>query len=159
MWQGRGAGQAPRGPRKLAPAGDTVGWSHLLAGDRRATLPAMASDAIGQLVSQFITQIDALATRAAHVRIAQALGSLGPPRRGPGRPPGTKNTPSAAKVKKVRKPVSAARRRSMALQGRYLGTLRGLSPADRAKISRIGKSDGVAAAIKAAKKVQPAARS
>lgn len=120
----------------------------MLASDRRATLPAMSSDAIGQLVAQFIIQIDAWTTRAAQARIAQALGVLGPPRRGPGRPPGV---PNRVVPPKARRPPSAARRRSMALQGKYLGTLRGLSAADRAKVTKVAASDGVAAALKAAK--------
>jgi hypothetical protein len=50
-------------------------------------------------------------------------------------------------------PVSAPRRKRMAEHGRYLGAIRQLSKADRAKVRTIRKAGGVAAATEAAKKL------
>jgi len=52
-----------------------------------------------------------------------------------------------------RMPISPARRKQMAEHGRYLGSIRPLSKADRAKVRAIRKARGVAAAIDAARKL------
>jgi hypothetical protein len=63
----------------------------------------------------------------------------------------------ASRTRKVkRKPkrrVSAARRRSMQQQGRYLAAIRQLSVGDRKKIKAVREKSGVNAAIAAAKRV------
>jgi len=53
-----------------------------------------------------------------------------------------------------RKPrLTAEQRRALKLQGKYMGTMRGLKPTDRAKIKKIRASKGIRAAIAAAQKM------
>jgi hypothetical protein len=52
-----------------------------------------------------------------------------------------------------RRRVSAARRAAMKLHGRYLGTVRPLSKAARAKVKAVREKSGVHAAIKAARRM------
>ena len=53
-----------------------------------------------------------------------------------------------------RKPrLTAAHRARLKLQGRYMGTLRGLKPGQRAKVKKIRAAKGFAAAIKAAERM------
>jgi hypothetical protein len=63
----------------------------------------------------------------------------------------TKNTGKSA-ARKTRRRLSAARRAALRLQGRYLGTVRPLSKAAKAKVKAIREKKGVRAAITAAKK-------
>ena len=52
-----------------------------------------------------------------------------------------------------RKPrLSAKRRAALELQGKYMGTLRGLKPRARAKVKRIRAEKGIRAAIAAARR-------
>ena len=55
--------------------------------------------------------------------------------------------------KKPRRRVSAARRAAMKLHGKYLGTVRPLSKAHRAKVKAIREKKGVRAAIAAARRL------
>ena len=55
--------------------------------------------------------------------------------------------------RKPRRRVSAARRAAMKLHGKYLGTIRPLSKANRAKVKAIRGKSGVRAAIAAARKM------
>lgn len=55
--------------------------------------------------------------------------------------------------RKGRKRVSAAARAAWKTQGRYLGAVRALSPADRGRVKAIREKSGVRAAITAAKKL------
>ncbi len=53
-----------------------------------------------------------------------------------------------------RKPrLSPDQRRALKLQGQYMGTMRGLKPAERARIKKIRASRGIHAAIAAARKL------
>ncbi len=53
-----------------------------------------------------------------------------------------------------RKPrLSQDQRRALKLQGKYMGTMRGLSAAQRSKIKRIRSKQGIRAAIAAARKL------
>ena len=49
--------------------------------------------------------------------------------------------------------LSPAQRRALKLQGKYMGTMRGLSAARRAKIKKIRAQKGIKAAIAAARKM------
>ena|SRR5450755_1371369 len=60
---------------------------------------------------------------------------------------------TAPKGSRRMKPVSAARRKQMAEHGAYLGSVRPLSKANRAKIKAIRQKSGVRAAIAHAKKL------
>ncbi len=53
-----------------------------------------------------------------------------------------------------RKPrFSAGQRRALKLQGKYMGTMRGLRPAQRTRIKKIRATKGIHAAIKAAQRL------
>ena len=60
----------------------------------------------------------------------------------------------SSKVKrKARKPMSAARKASLQLHGKYLGVTRTLSSASKAKVKAIRAKHGVRKAIAAAKRM------
>ena len=67
-------------------------------------------------------------------------------------------TPAGRKAlrRKAGKAITAAQRTARQAQGRYLGAIRQLSKASRAKVREIRKSSGVAAAIAAARKMAKA---
>jgi hypothetical protein len=75
---------------------------------------------------------------------AKAVKSSG--RRGAQRKPAAAQT----RVKRRRKPVSAAVKAKRVLQGRYLGAIRPLTKAQRTKVKKIQAAKGHVAAIKAA---------
>lgn len=58
-----------------------------------------------------------------------------------------------AAKRQARRAITAAQRTARRAQGQYLGAIRRLSKASRAKVREIRKSDGVKAAIAAAKKL------
>lgn len=75
-----------------------------------------------------------------------------PDRRRPGRPPG------AAKTARTRRRlVSGAQRRARVLQGRYMGSLRGLARGDQAKVKAARAKDGMDAALRLAASLRPKA--
>jgi hypothetical protein len=49
--------------------------------------------------------------------------------------------------------LSPARRRALVLHGRYLGSIRGLKPRQRATVKKIRGAKGVGAAIAAARRM------
>ena len=63
--------------------------------------------------------------------------------------------PEAAGGKRPRrKPrLTAQQRQALKLQGKYMGTMRGLKPSQRAKIKKIRATKGIRAAITAAQKM------
>jgi hypothetical protein len=61
-------------------------------------------------------------------------------------PAGTAKPAAGKKAKKVTPKVARARK----LQGQYLGALRALSAADKAKVQAVAKEKGVAEAVKMA---------
>src|SRR5712692_2493931 len=72
---------------------------------------------------------------------------------------GSRPRPTAARVSPVRrraKRVSPKRRRAMQQQGRYLGAIRALRPADRAKVKGVRAEKGFAAAIAEAQRLMGA---
>ena len=53
-----------------------------------------------------------------------------------------------------RKPrLTAAQRRALKLQGKYMGTMRGLKPGQRSKVKKIRVQKGIRAAIEAAEEM------
>lgn len=65
---------------------------------------------------------------------------------------------SAQKDASRRKPrLSAEQRRALKLQGKYMGTMRGLKPAQRARIKKIRATKGIRAAISAAQRLAKSA--
>jgi len=59
-------------------------------------------------------------------------------------------TASAARRKMT---ITPKRRAALKLQGRYMGTMRGLKPGQRAKMKRIKEAKGMLAAIRAAERM------
>jgi hypothetical protein len=112
------------------------------------------SGPLQKLVDEFVDSLNAIimaqAREHARVVVASALGSTdgGAVRRGPGRPPG-----SGAKT--ARPPVRATAKLSKArqLQGQYLGSLRRLRGAERARVKKVAREEGVAEAVKLAAKL------
>ena len=49
--------------------------------------------------------------------------------------------------------LSAGQRAALKLQGKYMGTMRGLKPAQRAQVKKVRAAKGVQAAIKAAERM------
>lgn len=113
---------------------------------------------ITAIVETFVVQITAAMEASMVDRIQGAIaGALGaPPRRKPGRTPkqpvARGEVMSAQKKPTVAhaKVVSAKVARSRKLQGQYLGALKSLKGADRAKVRAVAKDKGVAEAVKLA---------
>jgi hypothetical protein len=112
-------------------------------------MPNIAPD-ISTLIEDFAKQIVAATEAAAAARVQAALtAALGTPaKRGPGRP--KKAAPAPAKLARKAPKATAALVRARKLQGQYLGALRGLGQADRAKVKAVAKAKGVPQALKLA---------
>ena len=100
---------------------------------------------IAALIQEFVTKIVAATEADAAERVQASLaGAFGTTvRRGPGRP-------AAGKLSAGRKPmkVSAKVAQARKMQGQYLGALRGLNQANRAKVKAVAKAKGVPEALK-----------
>lgn len=98
----------------------------------------------------------ALASEIARLKdqLARLVGMSATPAKRRGRKLGSKNTPKAAKAARTRKkPVSAARRKQLALHGSYLGHTRKLSKANKAAVKKTRQENGVEASILHAKQL------
>ncbi|HKY32460.1 MAG TPA: hypothetical protein VJV23_07995 [Candidatus Polarisedimenticolia bacterium] len=63
--------------------------------------------------------------------------------------------PTSPEQKTRRRPrLSAQRRQALKLQGKYMGMMRGMRPASRAKLKKIRTEKGIEAAIAAAEKIE-----
>jgi hypothetical protein len=113
---------------------------------------------ITAIIDTFVNQITAAVESAVTQRLQAAIaGAFGAPqKRGPGRPakrvvapvaPVAAPKAAARKVRRVTPKVIRARK----IQGQYMGALRALSAADKAKVRAVAKEKGVAAAVKMAK--------
>ena len=112
----------------------------------------MPTTNITALLEKFAKGIVAAAKAAVTARIEAALATAfgAPKKRGPGRPPKQAVAPVASRKaagKTKRKASSAKLARARKLQGRYLGALKSLTGADRAKVKAVAKEKGVAAAV------------
>jgi hypothetical protein len=108
---------------------------------------------VQNFVSQLVAAIEADVGRRIQGALSSALGGSGgaaAPRRGPGRPPSSFSIALPRPVKKVSRELAAARK----LQGQYLGALRGLKPADHAKVKALAHEKGLEAAIKMARSIK-----
>jgi len=109
-------------------------------------LEALVQNFVGRLVAA----IEADVARRIQGALSAALGSSPAamsalaPRRPVGRPPSV-NLPVRRRVR-VSRELAAARK----LQGQYLGALRGLKPADHARVKALAHEKGLPAAIKLA---------
>jgi hypothetical protein len=104
---------------------------------------------INAMVETFARQIAAAVEASMAERIqATIAGAFGSPvKRGPGRPP--KLAAARAKLTAAKK-ASPKVTRARKLQGQYLGALKSLTGANRAKVKAVAKEKGVAAAVKLA---------
>lgn len=86
-------------------------------------------------------------------RLARSFGRIAPLL--VATPAATAAARSMTEVRGVRrKPrLTAEQRRALKLQGKYMGTMRGLSPAQRTRIKKIRVKRGIQAAINAARKL------
>lgn len=71
-----------------------------------------------------------------------AVAAAGPRRRGPGRPRGSAK-PAARTRRRISPKVRALRR----LQGKYMGLVRGLKTAEKARVRAVREKQGMGAAI------------
>lgn len=109
-----------------------------------------------QLVDIVQRQSDDRARNAVLQSLGAANGSV-PPRRGPGRPPGSKNVTAAAAPARHISPATPAQAKARKLQGQYMGGLRALNKTDKAKAKATFEKDGVEAAIALIGKIKAAA--
>jgi hypothetical protein len=107
---------------------------------------------ISAIVQNFVAQITAAVEASAVARVQAALaGALGTSvKRGPGRPPKSAAAPARPTVAKKMKKASPKVVRARKLQGQYLGALKSLTGADRAKVKAVAKTKSVAQAVKLA---------
>jgi hypothetical protein len=110
------------------------------------------SSLVQKLVEDFVESLNAIvlsqAREHAQAAVANALGGDGSGglRRGPGRPPAGKPGRSPART-------TAKLSKARQLQGQYLGSLRRLKGADRARVKKVARDKGVAEAVKLAAKL------
>jgi hypothetical protein len=108
---------------------------------------------ISAIVADFVTQVTAAVEGSAIARVQAALAAAfgTAAKRRPGRPPKQPTTiataPSPAKKRKKASPRVVRARK---LQGQYLGALKSLTGADRAKLKAVAKAKGVAEAVRLA---------
>ncbi len=90
--------------------------------------------------------------RRSFVNIARAFERIEPALSAATTPPAAA-TAAAAKSTRRRPRLTEAQRRALKLQGRYMGTMRGLSARRQAKVKAIRKAKGIHAAIAEAKRL------
>lgn len=90
--------------------------------------------------------------RTSFSRLARSFGRIAPLLASA--PAAAEQALASSGKKPRRKPrLTAGQRKALKLQGKYMGTMRGLSPARRARIKKIRVEKGVHAAIAAARKM------
>jgi len=103
---------------------------------------------IEEFAAKLVAATEAAASERIHAALSAAFGT--PVKRGPGRPKQTVAPvakPAGARRKMRLTPKLLAARR---VQGQYLGALRSLNQANRAKVKSVAKDKGVPAALKLA---------
>jgi len=90
--------------------------------------------------------------RTTFLRLAHSFELLGPMLHAAGAAREGRAPTTAASTRR-RPRVSPAQRKALKLQGRYMGTMRGLKPRQRARVKRIREAKGVRAAIAAARRM------
>ena len=105
---------------------------------------------VRNFVGSLVAAIEADVARRLHGVVAFALGapaaSAAKPRRSPGK--------SVARPARRRARVSRQLVEARKLQGQYLGALRGLKPADHARVKALAHAKGLPAAIKLAHSIK-----
>jgi hypothetical protein len=113
---------------------------------------------IEQIVQDFVDRLTTILTADAQERAREtlmtALGGGQVKRRGPGRPPKADSSSlqlsPAAPPKRRKLPASPEAMRARRIQGQYLGSLRRLKGANRARVKKLAKEKGVPEAVKLA---------
>lgn len=132
------------------PSSESVRRRNLCGGSHaqvRSTC-AMPDTNIAAIVEQFTVQVVAAIERSALERVQAAIagtisgqgGAAARPRLGP---PALPHAPRSVTI-------TPKQMRARQLQGRYLGAMRPLSMADKAKVKSVAKTKGVAEALKLA---------
>ncbi len=91
--------------------------------------------------------------RTAFIQLARSFGRLGQALQGAAASANNRPVPSREKPVRRRPRLSPAQRRALVLQGRYMGTLRGLKPRQQAQVKKIRAAKGIRAAIAAARRM------
>jgi hypothetical protein len=89
--------------------------------------------------------------RKSFVTIARAFERIGPALSAVSASSTSNGRTGAQKATRRRPKLSPAQRRALKLQGRYMGTMRGLSARAQTKVKAIRKAKGIRAAIAAAR--------
>jgi hypothetical protein len=118
----------------------------------------MPSTDIPKLIHTFAAQLAAAVEQSVTERFRAAAARIvgAPVRRGPGRPPKNAGAPAPKPKAPARAParLSPAAQRARKLQGRYIGTLRTLKSADRARVKKVANEKGVGEAVALALKLK-----
>ena len=91
--------------------------------------------------------------RRSFVNIARAFERMEPALTAATRPATPGGGGTDAKTARRRPRLTAAQRRALKLQGRYMGTMRGLSARGQAKVKALRKAKGIHAAIAEARRL------
>ncbi|MEK6607343.1 MAG: hypothetical protein AABZ30_06760 [Myxococcota bacterium] len=140
-------------PRPKKSLLERVGAADLAyAIDRLIAAGKATADEVIRYASERPVRIAQLRRELAALMAGNAPAITAPIRRGPGRPPGrTAAAPPAAPKAKRTFTMTPKMRAARKVQGQYLGALRSLDEAGKAAIKKIAHTQGVAAAVKAAK--------
>jgi hypothetical protein len=106
--------------------------------------------AIESIIQEFVARLETAVRAEAGERVRAAVkAALGeesaPAKTAPAAPVMAKSDGSAGRQRSKLSPAATEARK---LQGRYLGLLRGLSASARARVQKVAREQGVAAAIK-----------
>lgn len=85
--------------------------------------------------------------------LANAFARLGPALSSSAARPSSNGRAAATKSGRKRPRLSAAQRAALKLQGKYMGTMRGLKRADQSRVKAIRKTKGIRAAIAEAQRL------
>ncbi len=107
---------------------------------------------VRNFVGRLIAAIEADVARRLHGVVASALGTPAAPAAGRRRSVGQSSVVAPPVRRRVR--VSRELAQARKLQGQYLGALRGLKPADHARVKALAHQDGLVAAIKLAHSIK-----
>jgi len=109
---------------------------------------------IEDLVQQLVTAIEQTSVLRVQEAIAGAFGV--PQKRGPGRPSAASRAIASVAVGRRMAAASPKLAQARRLQGQYLGALRALNEATKAKVKKVAKEKGVAEALKLAQSLRKA---
>ena len=105
------------------------------------------------IVRDFVVRVVALVEADAARRLQGAVASVmaTPPNKLPSKM--SDSAPALGSVRRLAKDTTKLAR-ARRLQGRYLGTMRGLKPAERARVKKLTREKGVAAGLRLAQSLK-----